>query len=69
MNKLIKQFADQADEYADGYADGYNPIWWQLYNEKFAELIIRECVDQTWQPGIYHDTALSELIKHFGIEK
>ena len=36
---------------------------------KAAELIIRECVDQTWQPGIYHDTALSELIKHFGIEK
>lgn len=69
MNKLIKQFADQADEYADGYADEYDPIWWQLYNEKFAELIIRECVDQTWQPGIFHDTALSELIKHFGIEK
>lgn len=69
MNKLIKQFANQADEYADEYADECEPIWWKFYHEKFAELIIRECVDQTWQPGIFHDTALSELIKHFGIEK
>lgn len=45
MNKLIKQLADRATEYAYGYDDRHEPIWWQFYNERFAELIVRECVD------------------------
>ena len=43
MNKLIKQLADRAAQYADGYDDRHEPIWWQFYDERFAELIIREC--------------------------
>jgi hypothetical protein len=47
MNERIKEIAAQAKEYADGYDDPFGIAWFQFYNEKFAELIVRECA------GIY----------------
>lgn len=44
MNKRIKELAEKAKEYADGYDDRHTPIWWSKYEEKFAELIIQDCL-------------------------
>ena len=79
MNPLIKKFAEQADEYAhnatgspENRTNGksYN----QNYEEKFAELIVRECA------GIYDaidngnkqegtDDYLEALRRRFGTGK
>jgi hypothetical protein len=44
MNERIKLLAEQCKEYVDESSFiTYGPIWWEFYNEKFAELIIKEC--------------------------
>ena len=47
MNERIRQLAEQADEYADTKLQmpgEYHPDWHDVRDEKFAELIVRECV-------------------------
>jgi hypothetical protein len=47
MNERIKQLAEQADEYADTKLQmpgEYHPDWHDVRDEKFAELIVKECV-------------------------
>jgi hypothetical protein len=49
MNERIKQLAEQADDYADNKIQmpgEYHPDWHDIRDEKFAELIVRECVAQ-----------------------
>jgi hypothetical protein len=49
MNERIKLLAEQADEYADNKIQmpgEYHPDWHDTRDEKFAELIVRECVAQ-----------------------
>ena len=43
MNERIDEIAKEARDYAGGYWDEYSHAWFQFYNEKFAELIVREC--------------------------
>lgn len=63
MNINSSKAVQAAMFYADSYDDASGPIWFQKYNEKFAELIIRECCDQV----MFHE---AELIKeHFGVEE
>ena len=46
MNERIKELAKQAWQYADQHSqDGDGTHGW-LYRDKFAELIVRECVAQ-----------------------
>jgi hypothetical protein len=49
MNERIKQLAEQADDYADTYCDtialSYSN-WNTIRDEKFAELIVQECVNR-----------------------
>jgi len=49
MNERIRELVEQARKYADENRPGsfvkYDPEWFVLYNEKFAELIVRECID------------------------
>jgi hypothetical protein len=64
MNERIKEFAKQAGFYK--YGDDFEDII-----EKFAELIVRECIDIA-NAGI--DPAESHLpgddiLKHFGVEE
>ena len=67
MNELIKQLADQVTQYADGYDDRHEPIWWQFYNERFAEMVVLECADYFSKLGEFNS---SQNIKtHFGIEE
>ena len=43
MNERIRELAEQADEYARGQSILYD-TWKKIYSKKFAELIVRECV-------------------------
>ena len=45
MNERIKQLAKQAADYANTYSDAGADVWFEIYNKKFAELIVRECAD------------------------
>jgi len=65
MNQRIKELAEQAGFIPDN-APGMNPVL-----EKFAELIVRECLkvmDQQWiiPDEVYQ--AMQNIKKHFGIE-
>jgi hypothetical protein len=59
MNERIKEFAKQAGFYK--YGDDFEDII-----EKFAELIVRECIDTAFHKG---HPDLEFLLKHFGVEE
>ena len=42
-----------------------------LFNEKFAELIVRECVEVIkWTPSQFpNDEYVKNIIEHFGVEE
>ena len=75
MNELIKLLAEQAKNSIPKDSLGVTD-WIEAYNQKFAELIVRECV------GIAQDRAafdgfppndvnhiISEIKEHFGVEE
>jgi hypothetical protein len=50
MNERIRELAEQADNWAGTefhrlFLNNINPNMKELFEEKFAELIIRECLD------------------------
>ena len=69
MNRRIQALAEQAGCTIDGMGYGEGNV------EKFAELIVRECMEQVWytrEDGINGN--VSEVIKdrmkqHFGVEE
>jgi hypothetical protein len=81
MNERIKQLALEAfqpinDMASEGIADRhtFNMHWFQLYNQKFAELIVKECA------GVGSNIVLTEtedndmgvflgIKQHFGVEE
>jgi hypothetical protein len=76
MNERIQELALAAGKYADetqprgSYTrDG---IWLYAYNEKFAELIVQEClfiIDDERKPNMVDRVELWKQIKeHFGVE-
>jgi hypothetical protein len=59
MNERIRQLAEQAYEYSDTSNSG------ELFEEKFAELIVKECAEIALRED--HDPY--ECIKrHFGVK-
>lgn len=49
MNERIRKLYEQAGEYAAQNATGdweVGPAYQDLFNKKFAELIVQECVEQ-----------------------
>lgn len=86
MSELINKLALQAFEpinaiSSEGVADWhtFNQTWFQLYNKRFAELIIRDCLYQVrkdigpdddyhsdWNMGMEHGAEAIE--EHFGVE-
>ena len=79
MNERIKQLALEAGEYVNKVYTG--PVrsktpgkiwedghigWHTQFNEKFAELIVRECIDTAFHKG---HPDLEFLLKHFGVEE
>jgi hypothetical protein len=83
VNERIKQLAKQAGDYVnevytppvrsktpgkiweDGHVD-----WYTQFNEKFAELIVRECAEVGNSGDSLQDGEIARMIKrHFGIEQ
>ena len=83
MNERIRQLALQAGDYVnevytppvrsktpgkiweDGHID-----WHTQFNEKFAELIVRECAEVGNSGDPMQDGGIARMIKrHFGIEQ
>ena len=64
MNERIKELLKQA-----GVGDNWNKAdWYSMSPEmikKFAELIVRECIDTAFHKG---HPDLEFLLKHFGVE-
>ena len=64
MNERIRELAEQA---------GYKPLGtfadelMEIYNKKFAELIIEECADFLMDTMDDHFAA-EQLVEHFGVE-
>ena len=86
MNERIRQLALEAfqpinDIASEGIADRYtfDQAWFQMYNQKFAELIVRECADIAREIGNNtesDDFALDrcyeiedQIKQHFGVEE
>ena len=74
MNERIKQLALQAMTYVTHNPKANKLNSGDMFDEKFAELIVRECMEQVWytrEDGINGN--VSEVIKqrmkqHFGVE-
>jgi hypothetical protein len=60
MNKRIEQLIKQAYVDADHGAGSY------FDKEKFAELIVRECMSNLYIHG--YDDAMTQIEQHFGVE-
>ena len=88
MNERIKELALKAfqpinDMASEGIADRgtFDQAWFQLYNQKFAELIVRECVDVCldrhdtwrWDDELDSDSGPRDCVRsikqHFGVEE
>lgn len=68
MNERILELAEQARKKPMGDSWCYtNP---QEFEKKFAELIVRDCVDIVkWTPSMFPSDAIIKNIKeHFGVE-
>ena len=50
MNERIKELAEQAQQYAE-YVTPQGCEWFGTFKEKFAELIVKECIDniEVWE--------------------
>ena len=64
MNEKIKQLADQARVLADEFQEQWKagPSNEEFFQEKFAELIVRECADICY----HHSNAAGGVDTHFG---
>ena len=78
MNERIKQLIKQLIKQATvpGYMLGESYVQSRLDEQKFAELIVKECAESLWTEECYNsDLALEEfeknskkIRKHFGVE-
>ena len=73
MNELIRKLNEQAQDWADAHAP-YASEEHKYFVEKFAELIVKECVTRleqhhpfTKDPEAYL-YAISLIEEHFGVE-
>ena len=73
MNERIKELIKQATEYDYTTWDSYNQkelVYYTFNQEKFAELIVRECADVGSKFSLAHPEAIRYQIKrHFGVEE
>ena len=75
MNELIRKLNEQAQDWADAHAP-YASEEHEYFVEKFAELIVRECIEHLESsvavPNIEHSRTktkcISSIKEHFGVE-
>ena len=69
MNERIRELALQAQKVV-GYTDGGYTEIKALDQEKFAELIVRECIQAVKNVGGYNeDYHMNAIKKYFGVEE
>jgi hypothetical protein len=75
MNERIKELAEQATTIIE--ATEYSGEGWIFNKEKFAELIVRECIDIVEGGNFLHDQAPTAIFarecsgaikQHFGVK-
>ena len=74
MNERLKQLADEAAKYSAVMALPTGQSGNELFVEKFAELIVQECIDiiapytvRMSRPGEEYLHPISEIKKNFGV--
>ena len=76
MNKeRIKELAKQAEDVADKATNASNDdtgewvhIWNEVYDEKFAELIVRECMKVAHAAAAAGAPIKESIAEHFGVK-
>ena len=76
MNERIEAFAKQAAEYAIEFAVKDQELYIPKLMEKFAELIVRECINEIHVADVgelkgksyYLDKVAEHIEKHFGVD-
>ena len=68
MKERIRELAEKA-----GFVYNFDPVTW-LKHEKFAELIVRECIDIISPYALRMENfdggqPIADLKKHFGVEE
>lgn len=82
MNERIRELRREAEKWvSDNFStDELDPYeWWEKEEQKFAELIVEECAEQSMSIGRYHDISgitpdlaiaiAVGLKKHFGVKE
>jgi hypothetical protein len=71
MNERIKQLWNQAAESTAAYTSGQNNSWETQVNfmDKFAELIVRECITVVDECNLVDDDPIANIKEHFGVEE
>ena len=71
MNERIEQLSTQAVNYARENFGTDFVLFYKLWQEKFAELIVRECARVYWNidDSEIHGEYVKALKKHFGVEE
>ena len=77
MNERIKELAEQAKDYADYYSMLSDSAEQEIFTEKFAELIVKECAEiakkvdgdesDDYQSG--RTWAGIDVLEHFGVKE
>jgi hypothetical protein len=67
MKNLIRQF--EVESHIDVYGLGKDRDKWEAVLEKFAELIVRECIDIADEYDGVGSTIVGRIEKHFGVEE
>ena len=68
MNQRIRELVGRAEAYAYEHEEHWHdgPDWQELFNKKFAELIVRECLSYAKDGDI--DFMKFMIKQHFGVE-
>jgi hypothetical protein len=68
MNERIRELAEQARDW--GYAEHSGYTAQLLFEQKFAELIVRECANVV-NDNDFHGSSVGDrmLFEHFGVEE
>jgi hypothetical protein len=78
MNEQIQKLYDQADKFAKENRtqtiSGPGNNYFELFHEKFAELIVRECankVDSNLRDWLHDNSGTmgDKILEHFGVEE
>lgn len=68
MNERIEEFSNRADKLAVAEVIANDSDYFDAYHEKFAELIVKECIEVV-SKSCASPTGAQALMGHFGVER